>query len=922
MASPTARRRSVVIDLVSDDTSDDDIQEQPRPVRTPAPQQQATPGANNFAMDDFFDFNAGFPGAFPEEQTPQVMPTAPPVPEDQLDGEYLMIDGEQIFIPNSPGDRARSNTASNAQPSVREEQAAPPPVEISTFDGCLQHVMAVFPDVCHDHVRVLYDAVDSIPGSDRVEHIVNELLSKESYPKRDKGKKRKREDDEETKTELKRWEGPDREVVPSHLKGTITSMLKAEFPEATHNLIAELLSVHRNLYPTFLALTKSKEAKDGAGWRGRPPKGMLADADVIASNSGWNALSDELKAARKQAERMAAERRKENAKKIAEQQNLQRAIEAGETAECQACFEDLPMNRQIHCNGDVAHFTCFDCAETYIKSEVGDSRCRVLCTAGCGAGFAHAQLHQLSDKSLLERLEQLQQEKDIRDAGLDDLEECPFCDYKAILPPVEEDFEFRCMNPLCEKISCRRCKAPSHIPVSCEEYAKDNKINARHKIEEAMTAAMIRSCNKCKKQFIKEYGCNKMCYVCSESLKNYDHFDQGGAPHPNNSKKKCPLYDNVEERHEREVKEAEAAARAAAMSENPDVTEKDLEIKVSDAVQKATRDRIQRGAVGPGGVPIPQGYHHGGLFARMPRLGRYLAEEDADDDEDFDDDDDEDGDDFDFEELLNPPRRRRDPHVPRNNGVARPAHPFGQEHGQAAPAAADPLLGPAHPRIGPAAPRLHRLPINPYYDFNNARAGLAPANPPAPRMRGYIPVFGFRRQAPIPRAFQPAVPGANAPVAQPLEQAQPAANPPENRNLMNDLDDHLFGADPFVGFDAPAGAMAPVPPPAPAHEAAPQDGHAHQPWANQLRLQQQRLMFQQQQAMAAARQRIQHYPQLQPQQQHILDAMQRRIQQAQQARVRAQHQQMVQQWHAGQNAGLDEARQAGGWNQPGGPHAG
>lgn len=165
------------------------------------------------------------------------------------------------------------------------------------------------------------------------------------------------------------------------------------------------------------------------------------------------------------------------------------------------------MNRQIHCNGTKAHFLCFDCAETYIKSEIGESRCRVLCPAAdCETGYANHQLNLLSDKQSLEKLAQLQQEKDIRDAGLDDLEECPFCDYKAIVPPVEEDFEFRCANAECEKVSCRRCKAISHIPVSCEQHAKDNKLNSRHKIEEAMTAALVRSCNNCKKQFIKEYG--------------------------------------------------------------------------------------------------------------------------------------------------------------------------------------------------------------------------------------------------------------------------------------------------------------------------------------------------------------------------------------------------------------------------------
>jgi len=210
----------------------------------------------------------------------------------------------------------------------------------------------------------------------------------------------------------------------------------------------------------------------------------------------------------------------------------------------------------------------------------------------------------LSDKQTLAKLAQLQQEKDIRDADMDDLEECPFCDYKAIMPPVEENFEFRCANPECERTSCRRCKAISHIPVSCEQHAKDNKVNSRHIVEEAMTAALVRSCNKCKKQFIKDHGCNKMtcpscgnkqCYVCSASVEGYDHFDQrfrpGQVPGPND-RKPCPLQDNVEERHEREVKEAEVTARAQVVQENPDITAEDLEIKISDAVKSSTASGI------------------------------------------------------------------------------------------------------------------------------------------------------------------------------------------------------------------------------------------------------------------------------------------------------------------------------------------
>lgn len=286
-------------------------------------------------------------------------------------------------------------------------------------------------------------------------------------------------------------------------------MLKAEFPDVTVNFCNETLAKEKHLFQAFVAIAKARDLDEGRlmHGRGRASKKNLANAATIANNSGWPALLDELNAARRQIETVTAERAVEEAKKKAEQENLQRAMEAGETVECSACYDDLPMNRQAHCDGTVAHFTCFECLTTYIKSEVGEARCRVLCPAGCTSAFAPNQLNLLADKQLLEKLAELEQEKAIRDAGLEDLEECPFCDYKAIMPPIDEDFEFCCANPECEKVSCRRCKSISHIPVSCEQHAKDKKVNSRHKIEEAMTAALIRSCNKCKKQYIKEYGC-------------------------------------------------------------------------------------------------------------------------------------------------------------------------------------------------------------------------------------------------------------------------------------------------------------------------------------------------------------------------------------------------------------------------------
>lgn len=499
--------------------------------------------------------------------------------------------------------------------------------DIVTRDDCLARVYEMFPDVCPEHTVALYDQVgaesdDELPAAIYLDRIIEKLITDETYPKRKKDTQHlKRKRTESAEDEYREWERDDRQRQSPHLTGSIRAILKADFPTFTHATINQVVAEEIYLFKSYVRLSNMRDT-DANPRRGRPA--AAGNADVIVANSGSQTLGPELAAARKRAREDRARRLDDMTKKRAEAENLRHAIAAGSTAECQACFDDLPMNRQVHCHGDEPHFTCLTCIETYIKTEIGDARCRILCTAGCGAGFEPAQLNLVADKKLLQKLAELQQEKDIRDAGLEGLEECPFCDYKAIMPPIEEDFEFRCANPDCEKVSCRRCKSTSHIPISCEQYANEKKANSRHTIEEAMTAALIRSCNKCKKQFIKEYGCNKMtcpscsnlqCYVCSETLKGYDHFDQNpnGDPRPGG---KCPLYDNLEQRHEREIRAAEETARAQVIANNPDVALEDLEIKVSDAVKKSTEQKIQRaGPEGLGGGPNPWG--GGGRFLNV-----------------------------------------------------------------------------------------------------------------------------------------------------------------------------------------------------------------------------------------------------------------------------------------------------------------
>ena len=107
--------------------------------------------------------------------------------------------------------------------------------------------------------------------------------------------------------------------------------------------------------------------------------------------------------------------------------------------------------------------------------------------------------------------------------------------------------------PRCSKDTCRECNDEAHIPLKCSEVEKKSQTNARVTLEEAMTQARLRTCYKCKSNFYKTEGCNKMtcscgaymCYVCRKPITNemYKHFCQ--LPHCNHKTcGNCKLFSN------------------------------------------------------------------------------------------------------------------------------------------------------------------------------------------------------------------------------------------------------------------------------------------------------------------------------------------------------------------------------------------
>lgn len=271
----------------------------------------------------------------------------------------------------------------------------------------------------------------------------------------------------------------------------------------------------------------------------------------------------------------------------------------GEGIECGCCFTEYPFEKMIQC--PEAHLFCRSCMKTYASNLLGSHDIRLKCIhqSGCTLLFPESELRRVLPQKLIDLYDRLKQKKEIEDADLEGLEECPFCDYKCVIE-VDKTQEklFRCGNfdGGCGAISCRECKRLDHLPKSCKEMDHEKVLNGQHAIEEAMSAALMRNCPKCKKPFVKESGCNKItcytcstmsCYVCRKVITGYDHFDQRQPPVAANastskaSPKKCLLWEGpVETRHAQEVRDAAAKALADFKADHPDVDHDGIKVDV------------------------------------------------------------------------------------------------------------------------------------------------------------------------------------------------------------------------------------------------------------------------------------------------------------------------------------------------------
>ncbi|KAH7906652.1 hypothetical protein BJ138DRAFT_1129757 [Hygrophoropsis aurantiaca] len=485
-----------------------------------------------------------------------------------------------------------------AIPVVEEPPVAPEPVQaeepqpilpaVDPIDAYVARVIEIVPDVQPGHVLTLIEQYHATHPENVVELVLHALLEGPPYPKVDNKGKRKRVEGEEDgvvrgqpKPKLD-YAQKDREYKGGpHYTDMALEQLLIDFPYIPKPHVRSRLLQNNGFYaPThFLLAADQKAAKPPYKTKSTPSrpsgKGKARHDPEFDAERQWLVLKLQEDGASNP-----------NAGEVPAQVGEQEAEDEDDGIECGCCFASYPFDKMVQCPD--AHLFCNTCMTSYASNLLGEHNPNIVCMdqSGCKLPFPECELERFLSSKLLELYHRVKQRKEIEAAGLENLEECPFCEYKCV---IENEMEklFRCENADCGAVSCRQCKKLDHLPKSCKEMEEDKHLDAQHVVEEAMTRALMRNCPKCQKAFIKENGCNKMtcpnchtlsCYICRQVIHGYEHFNHAPPYNGPSDNSKCQLWDAVEQRHAEEVTEAAKRALEEFKRDHPDLDPNNIKV--------------------------------------------------------------------------------------------------------------------------------------------------------------------------------------------------------------------------------------------------------------------------------------------------------------------------------------------------------
>ncbi|KAJ4519291.1 hypothetical protein HRR83_004686 [Exophiala dermatitidis] len=484
-------------------------------------------------------------------------------------------------------------------------------------EECLASIRNILPDIDREFVRKKLQKYSAFlnhndddcqvmhQADDIAQEIIEEILEMDSYPK----ETAKASDDaqgveaEDGTGVTIRW---DQQLPKSetYAKDAVI-MLARTFDHVPTVYIAKVVAEKGSIFAAYVCIHEHEDVdspSDRPYSRLRRARTRIerkyqltySDEDHHHSAAYANQVN-ELQAAKQHVARRAIRAAEEKAKSEHEADNLAKHKASGAVMECQCCFDDeVPLNRLVSCTAEVSHFFCYACVRNLADTQIGSMRYELQCMdgSGCTSELSEPEVRNAIPTKTFDRLQWAKQQAEIIAAGIEGLEECPFCDYKAVCGDISIQPSFECKNPDCSRVSCRKCHKDDHAPKTCEEMRNDNILSARHLVEEAMSEAVMRTCPTCKVKIIKEYGCNKMvctkcrtmiCYVCKANLSQlkdpYQHFHTV----PPGGGKVCTLHDRSGvDRHETEANEAETEAIKQAKEKDAEVDPSKLRITTDD----------------------------------------------------------------------------------------------------------------------------------------------------------------------------------------------------------------------------------------------------------------------------------------------------------------------------------------------------
>ncbi|XP_076442029.1 uncharacterized protein LOC143281024 isoform X2 [Babylonia areolata] len=489
-----------------------------------------------------------------------------------VEAHYYKKDRVQVVIEELlQQENSQGNTQTPPQPQEIKEAVvtATPNSDVADFllQAEVDHLRDIFPDCDPNYILERLELYKSNP--DRIKVIASEMFERKNYPllkdvqeKQTKAARKRQLQNINFTTEEFLAKFPDPSTVFSSTnkemregyRNHVDIQLKHDFPDFRHSYVSSVVQKHHHhLMPIVRELEAMRANILANGGRSKKlrdvPKEMPLsypeEPDEYFFYELWYTMNEQK--VREHFDQKAALR----------QVRVEEARTQNELYECQCCFEDECLFEDMNTCAD-GHLFCRECIARSVEAAFGEGKTVFPCLTGtCEHQIPLSVLKQVLPSSMFCKVLRKLQEEEVRQAGIADLVECPFCPFATIMDNPD-DHVFRCLNPECLKDSCRLCREPNHVPLKCEEVEKQTETDMRTFIEKRVTEAMLRKCHHCGKHFVKDVGCNKMtcvcgatsCYVCREPDIGYDHFGQNCSEQDMNK-----LHREEMERAAREAKE-------------------------------------------------------------------------------------------------------------------------------------------------------------------------------------------------------------------------------------------------------------------------------------------------------------------------------------------------------------------------------